>query len=188
MDNRSNILACALRLFAANGYDATGVQEIVDAAGVTKPTLYHYFGSKRGLLETLLEENYARLRGVLRRAADYRGDLPWTLNQIVAAYFDYAAAHSTFYRLQLSMWFAPPQSEAFAAVSRILGEQHQVIERVFVGAVEQHGNMRGRHRAYAATFLGTINTYIGLALNGYVELDEALVYRAVHQFMHGIFS
>ena len=54
MDNRSKILSCALKLFSARGYDAVGVQEIVDAAGITKPTLYHYFGSKRGLLETLL--------------------------------------------------------------------------------------------------------------------------------------
>ena len=29
------------------GYDAVGVQEIVDTAGITKPTLYYYFGSKR---------------------------------------------------------------------------------------------------------------------------------------------
>ena len=52
MENRDHILDCALRLFAARGYDAVGVQEIVELAGLTKPTLYHYFGSKRGLLET----------------------------------------------------------------------------------------------------------------------------------------
>ena len=33
-----------------------------------------------------------------------------------------------------------------------------------------------------------INTYIGLFLNGYSALDDALVYQAVHQFMHGILS
>ena len=32
MDNRSNILECAMALFAARGYDAVGIQEIVDAA------------------------------------------------------------------------------------------------------------------------------------------------------------
>ncbi len=48
--------------------------------------------------------------------------------------------------------------------------------------------MRGRQKAYAATFLGMINTYVGLALNGYATLDDQLVYRATHQFMHGIFS
>ena len=43
MDNRARLLDCAQDLFAARGYDAVGVQEIVEAAGVTKPTLYHYF-------------------------------------------------------------------------------------------------------------------------------------------------
>ena len=41
MDNRMNILQKALQLFYEKGYDAIGVQEIADAAGVTKPTLYH---------------------------------------------------------------------------------------------------------------------------------------------------
>ena len=54
--------------------------------------------------------------------------------------------------------------------------------------LEDHGNLRGRQRAYAATFLGMLNTYIGLYLNGYAVLDDELVYHAVHQFMHGIFA
>ena len=51
-DTRAELLARALDLFAAYGYDGVGVQQICDAAGVTKPTLYHHFGNKRGLLET----------------------------------------------------------------------------------------------------------------------------------------
>ena len=43
MDNREKILNCALELFHARGYDAVGVQEIAETAGVTKPTLYYYF-------------------------------------------------------------------------------------------------------------------------------------------------
>ena len=49
MDNREKILNCALELFHARGYDAVGVQEIAETAGVTKPTLYYYFRNKRGL-------------------------------------------------------------------------------------------------------------------------------------------
>ena len=49
MDNRERILQCALELFYAKGYDAVGVQEIAQKAGITKPTLYYYFGSKYGL-------------------------------------------------------------------------------------------------------------------------------------------
>lgn len=51
------LMAAATRLFADRGYDRTSVQEIVEAAGVTKGALYHYFGSK----DDLLHEIYARL-------------------------------------------------------------------------------------------------------------------------------
>lgn len=51
------LLAAATRLFAERGYERTSVQEIVEAAGVTKGALYHYFGSK----DDLLHEVYARV-------------------------------------------------------------------------------------------------------------------------------
>jgi AcrR family transcriptional regulator len=188
MDNRANILSCALQLFAARGYDAVSVKEVVDAAGVTKPTLYHYFGSKRGLLDALLAERFAELYQVIEEAATYRGDLPLTLNRVATAYFRYAKAHRLFYRMQLSMWFAPPDSDGFEAVSSLNAREQQILEDLFIQAADDHGNMRGRHRAYTATFLGMINTYVGLALNGHVELDDTLAHRAVHQYMHGVFS
>jgi AcrR family transcriptional regulator len=40
----------SVELFAAQGYAQTSVQQIVDAAGVTKGALYHYFKSKDDLL------------------------------------------------------------------------------------------------------------------------------------------
>lgn len=188
MENRSKILSCALGLFAARGYDAVGVQEIVEQAEVTKPTLYHYFGSKRGLLDALLSERFAGLYAAVKQAADYQGDLPLSLYRVAMAYFDFAGAQPTFYRVLLAMWFAPPSSDPFKAVSALNERQQDLLEDLFERASADHGNMRGRHRAYAATFLGMVNTYISLALNGYAELNDELVYRAVHQFMHGIYS
>jgi TetR/AcrR family transcriptional regulator len=188
MDNRSNILSCAIRLFATRGYDAVGVQEIVEAAGITKPTLYHYYGSKQGLLDALLKEYFDPLYREVKSASVYRGDLSLTLNQVAKAFFDFANRNKMFCRLQLALWFAPPESDAFKAVSRLNHELYQLIEELFVRAAVDHGNMKGRHRAYAATFVGMINNYISLSLNGYAKLDDQLLYQAVHQFMHGIFS
>ena len=48
-----HIARAAARLFAERGYDATSVREIVEAAGVAKPTLYYYFRSKEGLAQAL---------------------------------------------------------------------------------------------------------------------------------------
>jgi TetR/AcrR family transcriptional regulator len=188
MDNRSLILARALQLWSERGYDAVGVQEIVDAAGITKPTLYHYFGSKRGLLDALIEAKSAGLQDALSAAAAYDRNLVMTLEAVVRGYFTFARQNPKFYRMQLGFWFAPPQSEEYAAVLAGNVGQHAAMEQLFEAAALDHGNMRGRQKAYAATFLGTINTYIGLWLNGYAELDDELVRRGVHQFQHGIYS
>lgn len=51
------LLTVATRLFAKKGFESTSVQEIVEAAGVTKGAMYHYFSSK----DDLLYELYARV-------------------------------------------------------------------------------------------------------------------------------
>ncbi len=47
---KERLLRVATRLFARNGFEGTSVQDIVDAAGVTKGAMYHYYGSKDDLL------------------------------------------------------------------------------------------------------------------------------------------
>ncbi|MBE0695411.1 MAG: TetR/AcrR family transcriptional regulator [Anaerolineaceae bacterium] len=188
MDNRSALLKCALELFAARGYDAVGVQEIVDAVGITKPTLYHYFGSKQGLLQVLLEENANLLSAGLREAAAYQGDLTGSLIRVAKAFFHFALAHPTYYRMQLSMWFSAVESDPFKAIAELNEQQYHLVEELFLKAAWDHGNTRGRHQAYALTFVGMLNTYITLWLNGYGEIGDDLVYRVVHQFEHGIYS
>jgi AcrR family transcriptional regulator len=188
MDNRQRILDCAMDLFAKQGYDAVGVQEIVDAAGITKPTLYHYFGSKNGLLQALLERGCTPLLEVIRQAAGYEGDLPLTLRKLAWAYFSFAEQNPAFYRLMLGLWFAPQDSEGFQMVKDWNASQTQVIETLFSLAGRDHGNMRGRQRIYAASYMGLVNTCVMLVLNGYVEAKEPFVDRIIHQFEHGIYS
>ncbi|KWT57811.1 TetR family transcriptional regulator [Streptomyces albus subsp. albus] len=64
------LLATATRLFAERGYDRTSVQEIVEAAGVTKGALYHYFGSK----DDLLHEVYGRVLRLQQERLDRFAD------------------------------------------------------------------------------------------------------------------
>ena len=188
MDNRTAILDHALRLFAARGYDAVGVQEIVEAAAVTKPTLYHYFGNKRGLLDALLQERAAPLQAAVRAVVVYPADVTLTLRNVMRAYFEYARAEPTFYTMFTSMRYAPPASEPYRAASRLHEEQRALLEGLFGQAAEYHGNMRGRERAYAITLLATINAYIEAAQGAGQALDEELVHQAVHQLMYGILS
>ena len=81
-DTRAELLDRALDLFAAYGYDGVGVQQICSAAGVTKPTLYHHFGSKRGLLETLMEQRLEALHAALAESRASPGDLAAALTAV----------------------------------------------------------------------------------------------------------
>ncbi|GAA4347320.1 TetR/AcrR family transcriptional regulator [Actinomadura luteofluorescens] len=68
------LLAVATRMFAEKGFESTSVQEIVNAAGVTKGAMYHYFGSK----DDLLYEIYHRLLGLQTSRLEQIADGPGT--------------------------------------------------------------------------------------------------------------
>jgi AcrR family transcriptional regulator len=53
---RKNIMDAAYVLFRRRGYARVNVDEIADAAGITKRTLYSHFESKDALLESVLED------------------------------------------------------------------------------------------------------------------------------------
>jgi AcrR family transcriptional regulator len=59
MTARDQLLGAASELFYADGIAATGVDDVVRAAGVSKPTLYAHFGSKAELVAAVLERRHA---------------------------------------------------------------------------------------------------------------------------------
>lgn len=52
---RERILREATRLFGHAGYAGASVREVVEAAGVTKPTLYYYFKNKEDLFRQAVD-------------------------------------------------------------------------------------------------------------------------------------
>jgi AcrR family transcriptional regulator len=62
---RSEILDVAQQLFYKKGYEQTSVQDILTAVGIAKGTFYHYFDSKQGLLEELVERLVAQTLDVI---------------------------------------------------------------------------------------------------------------------------
>ena len=191
MDNREKILKCALNLFYTKGYDAVGVQEIAESAGVTKPTLYHYFGSKYGLLESLMESGYAGFKCELEAAAVYQGDLPMTLYRVAKIYFSLASQNREFYRLVMSMMYYGEETDSYRAIAPIRSHQHRLFTRLFEQAADIVGNMNGRQEQYAVTFTGCLNHYLLFWLSTekgrYVQISDEQAFSVVHQFLHGIY-
>jgi len=58
---RRQILDEAARLFDRRGYHTTSMEDIAEAVGIRKPTLYHYFRSKVEILDTVYQETIGEL-------------------------------------------------------------------------------------------------------------------------------
>ncbi|MCI0340022.1 MAG: TetR/AcrR family transcriptional regulator [Planctomycetales bacterium] len=66
-DRRDQLRRCARRIFSTKGYHATGVADIIEAAGVARGTFYLYFAGKRALFDDLLDGLFEAIRGAVRR-------------------------------------------------------------------------------------------------------------------------
>jgi AcrR family transcriptional regulator len=69
LERETQILAVASEVFAAEGFGATNIQVVADAAGISKPLIYNYFGSKEGLFLACLERAGAIVADEIERIA-----------------------------------------------------------------------------------------------------------------------
>ncbi len=61
VDKRRLILDAAVRVFARQGFHTCRVSDIADEAGVAYGLVYHYFGSKDEVLDTLFVDRWSKL-------------------------------------------------------------------------------------------------------------------------------
>ncbi len=73
---RATLVDAARTLFAEHGYAATGTEDIVQAAGVTRGALYHHFVDKRDLFEAVYTNLQNDLRDRIVAAAQADPDAP----------------------------------------------------------------------------------------------------------------
>jgi TetR/AcrR family transcriptional regulator len=102
------ILTTALDLFAVRGYDATSVREICEAAGITKPTLYHFYGSKDGVLRALVSAGFDQFRAIVDQGLASPGSFRERLKVITRAVFGAARTQPLLWRFIHGVIWAPP--------------------------------------------------------------------------------
>ncbi len=88
---RQQLLEVALGVFARHGYHGASMNEVAEAAGVTKPVLYQHFDSKRELYLALLDEVGARLLAAITKATAGAGDGKSQTEAGFRAYFRWVA-------------------------------------------------------------------------------------------------
>jgi len=96
---RRQLFEVALSLFAAHGYPATTMDDIAEAAGVTKPLVYQHFESKRALYLELMDVFSTELvTRIVKATAGAEGPRQ-QVEQGFAAYFELMVENEPAFRL-----------------------------------------------------------------------------------------
>jgi AcrR family transcriptional regulator len=64
---RADIVDCARKLFYEHGYDGTSFTQIVDATGLFRGNIYHYFKTKDDILKAVVERYLEDYRALLKQ-------------------------------------------------------------------------------------------------------------------------
>jgi TetR/AcrR family fatty acid metabolism transcriptional regulator len=69
-EKRRQIMEAAVRAFARKGYHACRVGEIAEEAGVAYGLVYHYFGSKEEVLESIFRDTWTQMLARIKEVAE----------------------------------------------------------------------------------------------------------------------
>jgi AcrR family transcriptional regulator len=105
-DTRRAILTAARRVFAAKGYAATSLEDIVGPARLTKGALYHHFRNKAAVLEAVYTQMEEELVTATAAAVTRAGDDPWA--RMLAALDAFLEASSEPAYVRIVLRDAPP--------------------------------------------------------------------------------
>jgi AcrR family transcriptional regulator len=148
--SREAVLDAAERLMARKGYEAATVAALVDEAGIPPSSIYHYFGSKEGVLLAVMErgaEQFFQALPDLDRGVGSRRDHLHLLVEVVASTL---GRNPDFLRILVVMATQPAGAED--------GEVHRTVERVREMALvrlreQMHGIFGVERRSAAADHL-----------------------------------
>ena len=84
VDRRRQIIEAAVRAFARKGYHACRVGEIAEEAGVAYGLVYHYFGSKEEVLETIFRDTWTQMLARVREVQEEGGPAEEQVRKVTA--------------------------------------------------------------------------------------------------------
>lgn len=170
---RSQLLEVALEVFAREGYHGTSMDEVAEAAGVTKPVLYQHFRSKRLLYLELLDDVGGQLLEEITKAVASAEGPRQQVETGFTAYYEFVVSRESAFQLLFGSG-ARREEEFSEAVRRVedtiaawvaslieadLEDEHRLfLAHGIVGLAESTGRRWARERSTARQAAGAAGT------------------------------
>jgi len=185
---QTEILNSAVRLFSKKGYAGTGVQEILDSVGLSKPTLYYYFENKAGLFRAILNHAYDETYRMMKSAVDRATGTEKKLVAAADALFQFTLSNQDLMRLVFATVFAASEEIPPDVLNQTKRKRNfEVVEQVLrqgqrTGEIESRYGLHDLSHAIFGAVSHRIRTYL---LTGEGELTRETAQKIVGLFLDG---
>jgi AcrR family transcriptional regulator len=128
--SRELVLDAAERVMAEHGYQAATIARVVEEAGIPLSSVYHYFGSKEGILLAVMERGADRFFADLPPWDQRAGRPAEHLAAVLTGAVHTLERHPHFLRLLIVLAAQPPamdDGEVQAVIGRIRGQARQLL-------------------------------------------------------------
>ncbi len=157
---RERLMEAALLLFTRRGYSATTVRELVEAAGVTKPVLYYYFGNKEGLFLELMRTHFGRLEAVVDVYRKGQGSVRKRITAMLDKGFVHVRQDLDFIRLMHAVYYGPPGDAPHFDFDAYHQRYHDLIARLMKEGIKRGEFRPGNAGDMAWIIIGTMEIAI----------------------------
>lgn len=186
MSNREKLKLKAIELFYEKGYSNVGVQEIVDSCNLTKPTLYHYFGSKKGLFDSIFQDVVLEDFNKISQAGEYSGDFINSLERMTYCLSDCFFEEQLVYCILFRLTLSGNECEDYLIAHKYLERLYNIILTLFINAKDQLGNMNGRQDQFTHSYFAVVVDF--LFRNKDKKVSHEQIYQLLRQYQFGIYS
>jgi len=157
---RANLLTAARGVFAAQGFVASRVEDIVAAAGVSHGTFYTYFANKSAVLDALIDDTASELLAVVEEPWD-GPDVQATIHTVIGRFVDVFAMHADVVRT----WFeASAHDRDFLQRLRMVRAEY--VERVAFAVAPVVAGSRHDATHAAGALVAMVEGYASHGLSG----------------------
>jgi AcrR family transcriptional regulator len=186
-DIQAGILRDAARLFATRGYERSSIGDLVEACGLSRGAIYHYFDSKEAILFAMLDSLVRSLLAQLEQAVARGGTPLYKFEQVIEAFVEHNARSPEEQIVLLNDLGALGAEEQ----RQIVQTERKIVELVgkVLSSIDETKKMNRKNaRVYTMMLFGMINyTYTWYDANGPIKPKE-FAQLAAGLFLRGFLS
>lgn len=165
-DTRTKIFMAASRLFAEKGYNGVSMREISEQTGLSKPTIYYYFGNKEGIYSALIHTSLAYGASYVKSIISKKISVKQKLVEIVKLWFNHSLEYPEFAKFILSLF---TETENLPFLNNFIHEaesrKKEIVNLVQEGINNEEFGVSADPDLAAEIFIGTLTHFLWKQIN-----------------------